>query len=1088
MDLLSKEEKFKLLNLLIRNGIEELCNFAKQHQYLEAPYGKKPDPTPLISEEDFVKSGGLHCDDKDPEFSYDYGFDPVKFLGQYLVWAHPDSVESRRQMKEGAFQRLQDRVAHARKQLETHQLLQTRAQNFRSGITWGPIAIVVDPTSVRLAVRTFKAATVLMEIAASADFIEDARTFRMESVETEANTFVGYVDAEKLRGDQVYFVRAIAVMVEDVKSGGVVLPAEDVEYWHPTSSDPANSGAPLAAEALHSTFFTAPIESEATPFTPSELENDSSSETKHDRRASSRPTSRSTSRDIDAAVEAAMRQKVMSLRCLGQLPVEAAMLAAPALPSSVLREPPAATTTSDSASVRSVDSRERTKESPSHVASRPADFTAILSDAFWHKNADFFSSQDLGLLSATDYAAQLSAVLQRVFYTLAAGHPTKHRNNTALLWAYRDAHPRAMAALRLEELAFKQYSHDLKKYNKKYDLDSSGQPSKSSSRSKPAKPVPGSAAAPATVNKDIPPPPSLKMPELSPQLQALLHQLPIPLSMIPTPPTPAKEDKPKKPVLRKPGQPAPVPEPVVVPVPQPIAPRMLYRAVPLCSDVLAVVLDLRRTPDAVSSQGNFAPACDYLGREQADWLSRILRKSPSMWKLILCPKTFGAALVREQQMEVQEGNNSRPATGSMAMASANRSGSSTRPSTVPVDPASSADAGMAVTEASAASVAAAPGAGGLKRQVSSNSQARFVHVLEPEKDESKNLEPVYDEVDDTFGRSKCSLQYVLARYQEKLTEERAKAAGGSSPPPVLLPPPLFPDMEESDDARHGGEKVPVPQYYVSSGIVLVTGGAATAFTRTILTRIQQPPSPTNNSINLNLELQRSSSSQSVSSSPNPKTLNQSPSCPQTLVSVQVSDLHDVAAPSFCASYAELSSTSANAQNTSILVRTASQAQLLHNRRSASRGGDGGGGYRDSSRPNSSSSSSSSSGGNAVTLPPHALPFCFEVSLGQGAATTAEGATFCYLPGFDARTLYLQEPSEAPTSQGDSLAAAQCEVSLLADGRLEIACHSPLHLETADKTLDRAAPATTTCFRCRLTVPMMDEDDASTQSADSIHVA
>lgn len=156
------------------------------------------------------------------------------------------------------------------------------------------------------------------------------------------------------------------------------------------------------------------------------------------------------------------------------------------------------------------------------------------------------------------------------------------------------------------------------------------------------------------------------------------------------------------------SEPAVVAEPSV---PAPLAPRMLYRAVSLSADVLAIVLDLRHTPDQHSLQIN-SPGCDYLGREQTDWLTRILRKSTALWKVILCAKTFGACLVREEKLEVVETHGDGFFAGNDLL----ETGGS-RPGTTPSE----------VEGSNAAS--AAPVVGVLKRQPStSGSQTRFVQI------------------------------------------------------------------------------------------------------------------------------------------------------------------------------------------------------------------------------------------------------------------------------------------------------------------------------------------------------------------------
>jgi hypothetical protein len=85
--------------------------------------------------------------------------------------------------------------------------------------------------------------------------------------------------------------------------------------------------------------------------------------------------------------------------------------------------------------------------------------------------------------------------------------------------AWRDSNPQSSQLLKWEETIYKQYRHDVKKYNKKYNIDDDGKKKSKSSRDKEKK---EKEVPPA----HIPPPPVLKRPPLSPQLDALLQVIP----------------------------------------------------------------------------------------------------------------------------------------------------------------------------------------------------------------------------------------------------------------------------------------------------------------------------------------------------------------------------------------------------------------------------------------------------------------------------------------------------------------------------------------------------------------------------------
>lgn len=58
--------------------------------------GRAPLPTPLMSEEEWLKNGGLNSvksgkiTDDNNDFVFNYGFNPIKYLADYVQWSHPD--------------------------------------------------------------------------------------------------------------------------------------------------------------------------------------------------------------------------------------------------------------------------------------------------------------------------------------------------------------------------------------------------------------------------------------------------------------------------------------------------------------------------------------------------------------------------------------------------------------------------------------------------------------------------------------------------------------------------------------------------------------------------------------------------------------------------------------------------------------------------------------------------------------------------------------------------------------------------------------------------------------------------------------
>jgi len=53
----SFDSKCQDLDVILTNGFNKLITYAKKRQYLNEPYGRKPNPTPLLTEEEFLLQG-----------------------------------------------------------------------------------------------------------------------------------------------------------------------------------------------------------------------------------------------------------------------------------------------------------------------------------------------------------------------------------------------------------------------------------------------------------------------------------------------------------------------------------------------------------------------------------------------------------------------------------------------------------------------------------------------------------------------------------------------------------------------------------------------------------------------------------------------------------------------------------------------------------------------------------------------------------------------------------------------------------------------------------------------------------------------
>jgi hypothetical protein len=133
------EEKSALSMSFLKRALEGLLVESRKRDVLAPPYGRPEQPTPLLDLERFLKAGGLvdSLDDK-PIFSYDYGFDPLHYLADYLRFLHPDNVYAIKDSRNAAIKRLQFRAAHGCTVLDNFEKLKDLTNQLRSGILWGP--------------------------------------------------------------------------------------------------------------------------------------------------------------------------------------------------------------------------------------------------------------------------------------------------------------------------------------------------------------------------------------------------------------------------------------------------------------------------------------------------------------------------------------------------------------------------------------------------------------------------------------------------------------------------------------------------------------------------------------------------------------------------------------------------------------------------------------------------------------------------------------------------------------------------------------------------------------------------------------
>jgi hypothetical protein len=152
------EEKKALSESFLKRALEGLLVEGRARNVLTAPYGRPIQPTPLVDLTKFLKDGGLDeptdgSINDDPVFIYDYGFDPLQYLADYLRFLHPRNIRDMKDERVAAVERLQFRAAHSKKIQNNFEQLSSITEQIRSGILWGPFTTpATSPSSSLTAV------------------------------------------------------------------------------------------------------------------------------------------------------------------------------------------------------------------------------------------------------------------------------------------------------------------------------------------------------------------------------------------------------------------------------------------------------------------------------------------------------------------------------------------------------------------------------------------------------------------------------------------------------------------------------------------------------------------------------------------------------------------------------------------------------------------------------------------------------------------------------------------------------------------------------------------------------------------------
>lgn len=172
----SYEERLALLNIIIKMSVERLGKESTKRDILKEPYGRPVPPTPLLTEEELIRKGGFSANPTDdvPIFSYEYGFNPLTYLGDLIKWSHPDSVAARNDLKLQSQQRLEFRAKHAMRQMKTALTMRHTVNTTRSGILWGPFVSpsFTNKTEVICVVRALRDGELIAQLSRTKNFKE----------------------------------------------------------------------------------------------------------------------------------------------------------------------------------------------------------------------------------------------------------------------------------------------------------------------------------------------------------------------------------------------------------------------------------------------------------------------------------------------------------------------------------------------------------------------------------------------------------------------------------------------------------------------------------------------------------------------------------------------------------------------------------------------------------------------------------------------------------------------------------------------------------------------------------------------------
>jgi hypothetical protein len=170
---------------------------------------------------DELLNNPLDCEDSNDRanFNYDYGFNPLIYLSELILKAHPKSIAARQLERNQSVQRLIMRVNHAKRQLATARELTSRAHFLQSGVVHGPLTSPLSSNSVLFWCRTAISGKLILQISKNISFNPIYRTVVITSDGIDEP--IKYI-LDDLEGSTHYFIRCYLQGLQDDEDETVV--------------------------------------------------------------------------------------------------------------------------------------------------------------------------------------------------------------------------------------------------------------------------------------------------------------------------------------------------------------------------------------------------------------------------------------------------------------------------------------------------------------------------------------------------------------------------------------------------------------------------------------------------------------------------------------------------------------------------------------------------------------------------------------------------------------------------------------------------------------------------------------------------